>query len=78
LLTACGPSSKQVRNVLYAAVTSKIIRFVSTDLIIVMKDGQVVEQGTHEELLRKAGLYYSMWVEQASDAVTAEQPVEVR
>ncbi len=37
------------------------------DLIIVLKDGQVVEQGTHEELMRAGGLYYSMWQQQVSD-----------
>jgi len=31
------------------------------DLIIVLKDGGVAEQGTHEELLAKHGLYYDMW-----------------
>ena len=41
------------------------------DLIIVLKDGQVVEQGTHEELMRAAGLYYSMWQQQVSD-ITAD------
>lgn len=25
----------------------------------------MVEQGTHQELLEKGGLYYSMWIEQA-------------
>ena len=37
------------------------------DLILVLKDGQVVEQGTHEELMRAGGLYYSMWQQQVSD-----------
>ena len=36
------------------------------DLIIVLKEGQVVEQGTHEELLQLGGLYYSMWQQQAT------------
>ena len=31
-----------------------------------MNEGRVVEQGTHEELMRAGGLYHSRWVEQAS------------
>jgi ATP-binding cassette subfamily B (MDR/TAP) protein 7 len=38
---------------------------VSQDLIIVLQDGQVIEQGTHDELLHQGGLYYSMWMQQA-------------
>jgi ABC-type transport system involved in cytochrome bd biosynthesis fused ATPase/permease subunit len=37
------------------------------DLILVLKDGVVAEQGTHEELLRHGGLYSSMWIQQSSD-----------
>jgi len=40
--------------------------FLHTDLIIVLKEGQVVEQGTHEDLMKMKGLYYSMWQQQAS------------
>jgi ABC transporter ATM len=44
------------------------------DMIIVLKEGEVVEQGTHEELLRARGLYYSMWQQQASlEAAQAEE-----
>ena len=32
----------------------------------VLNHGQVVEQGTHQELLDKGGLYHDMWVEQAT------------
>ena len=35
-----------------------------TDLIIVLKDGQVAEQGTHDSLLTQRGLYYDMWLAQ--------------
>lgn len=31
------------------------------DLIIVMQHGAVAEQGTHEELLARHGLYEKMW-----------------
>jgi ABC transporter ATM len=29
-----------------------------------LKDGDVAEQGSHEELLAKHGLYYQMWLAQ--------------
>ena len=31
------------------------------DLILVFKDGQIAERGTHEELLNLNGIYSSMW-----------------
>lgn len=46
----------------------------STDLIIVLKDGEVFERGTHEELMRMRGLYWSMWQEQAADIFQDESP----
>ncbi|QRW17914.1 ABC transporter [Rhizoctonia solani] len=38
---------------------------VEADLIIVLKDGKVYEQGTHESLMRLNGLYHDMWIAQA-------------
>lgn len=35
-----------------------------SDLIIVMKDGQVMESGNHEELLEKKGVYYGLYQNQ--------------
>ena len=31
------------------------------DLILVMKDGDIIEQGNHEELLEKRGFYYKLY-----------------
>ena len=31
------------------------------DLILVMKDGDIIEQGNHEELLNKKGFYFDLY-----------------
>src|SRR5690242_15632808 len=38
------------------------------DLIVVLEHGQVVEQGTHDELMRLGGLYTSLYGDWAADA----------
>ncbi|WAM33711.1 ABC transporter ATP-binding protein [Caldicellulosiruptor morganii] len=36
----------------------------NADLILVINNGQIVEQGTHEELLQKRGFYYNLYMSQ--------------
>ena len=38
------------------------------DLILVMKDGDIVEQGNHEELLAKGGFYADLYSSQFENA----------
>lgn len=45
----------------------------STDVIIVLKDGAVVEQGTHDELLGCNGLYAEMWRQQEGEEARQAQ-----
>ena len=33
-------------------------------MILVLKDGQIVERGKHEELLDKKGVYYDLYMSQ--------------
>ena len=40
------------------------------DLILVMEDGNIVEQGTHDELLSTGGAYHDLYQSQFSAAVT--------
>lgn len=41
-------------------VAHRLSTIKNADLILVMKDGNIIEQGNHEELLAKKGFYYSM------------------
>lgn len=38
----------------------------NADVILVVRDGNVIEQGNHEELLRKGGFYASLYNSQFS------------
>ncbi|KAI0258101.1 iron-sulfur clusters transporter ATM1 [Gloeopeniophorella convolvens] len=58
-------------------IAHRLRTVVEADLIIVMKEGAVVEQGTHEELMRAGGLYFAMWQEQAADAFIEDSPAVV-
>ncbi|MCQ2520102.1 MAG: ABC transporter ATP-binding protein/permease [Lachnospiraceae bacterium] len=41
-------------------VAHRLSTIRNADLILVMKDGNIIEQGNHEELLEKKGFYYQM------------------
>lgn len=42
-------------------IAHRLSTIVSSDLIVVMKDGQIVEMGKHRELLAKKGFYYELF-----------------
>ena len=45
-------------------VAHRLSTIVEADLILVVKDGKIIEQGTHEELLRQHGYYHSLYMRQ--------------
>ena len=45
-------------------ITHRIFSLFSFDSILVMEDGRIVEQGTHEELLQLNGYYTEMYRKQ--------------
>ena len=42
------------------------------DCILAVRDGKIVEQGTHRELIAKKGYYYDMYTRQYEDEETAK------
>ena len=36
----------------------------NADMILVLKDGQIIERGKHDELLAKKGFYYDLYMSQ--------------
>ena len=42
-------------------VAHRLSTIQSADVILVMKDGHIIEQGNHEELLRKGGFYANLY-----------------
>lgn len=42
-------------------VAHRLATIKGADVILVMKDGSIVEQGTHKELLAKKGFYYELY-----------------
>ena len=42
-------------------VAHRLTTIVNADMIMVVNDGHIVEQGTHEDLLNSEGEYYKIW-----------------
>jgi len=53
----------------YEHMTAKAIDVIkNADVILVMKDGDIIEQGNHEELLAKGGFYAQLYNSQFEEA----------
>jgi len=42
------------------------------DVILVVKDGRIIERGTHQDLLRQKGYYHSLYTKQFAEEASAE------
>jgi ATP-binding cassette subfamily B protein len=56
-------------------IAHRLSTVARADRIVVLRKGKVVELGSHLELLRKKGLYYTLWKQQGLER--DEEPREV-
>ncbi|BGP25073.1 Iron-sulfur clusters transporter atm1, mitochondrial [Rhodotorula toruloides] len=57
-------------------IAHRLKTVADADLIIVLRDGRVAEQGTHGELMNRGGLYRAMWDQQNSTLQELDEAAE--
>ncbi|XP_053554134.1 ATP-binding cassette sub-family B member 6 [Bombina bombina] len=58
--------AKVCANRTTVVVAHRLSTVINADQILVLKDGQIIERGRHDELLDKGGAYAGMWQKQQS------------
>lgn len=59
------------------AIAHRLSTIARMDRILVLEDGNIAEDGTHEELLTKGGLYAGFWDRQSGGFIGTEESTEV-
>jgi ATP-binding cassette subfamily B protein len=65
-----------LQNKTAVIITHRIFALFNFDKIIVMHDGAIAEQGTHQQLLAQNGIYAEMFMrQQQNDSPSEEAPL---
>lgn len=55
------------KNQIAILIAHRLSTIMHADKIVVLEQGQIIEQGKHEDLLNQNGLYYAMWRQQIGE-----------
>ncbi|MCR5093699.1 MAG: ABC transporter ATP-binding protein/permease [Lachnospiraceae bacterium] len=50
-------------------IAHRLSTIVDADVILVVQDGKIIEQGTHRELMKKKGAYYELYTRQYEEMI---------
>jgi ATP-binding cassette subfamily B protein len=65
----------QKADVITILIAHRLSTIMHADRIYVLERGQIVEQGTHSELVAEMGLYYALWRQQIGERSSETVPV---
>ena len=54
-----------MKNRTAIVIAHRLSTVANLDRIVVLKDGKIIEEGSHRELLKKKGDYYKLWSRQS-------------
>ena len=54
------------------AIAHRLSTIAAMDRLVVINDGKIVEEGSHNSLIKKKGLYFQLWQHQSGGFIANE------
>jgi ATP-binding cassette, subfamily B, multidrug efflux pump len=54
------------------AIAHRLSTIAAMDRLVIMDEGRIVEEGSHEQLLKRGGIYASLWQRQSGGFLARE------